>query len=122
MRITSWQSSFCSIKNKIIIFNFQFPEVFSTSLSTFIFFLPANGLGQVCTSCSVTINQRCAVCCSSWNSTVKARQAVGNDLAIQLVKRGHCHDECCECTLGRCCGKGNNITDIGGYVCKMKLQ
>ena len=47
-----------------------------------------------------------SVSCSSWNSTVKARQAVGNDLAIQWVKRGHCCDECCECTLGRHCGKG----------------
>ena len=44
-----------------------------------------------------------SVCCSSWKSTVKARQVV--DRAIQLVKRGHC-DECCECTFGRCYGKG----------------
>jgi hypothetical protein len=65
---------------------------------------------RVCPSCSVTVNQRCAVCCSSWNSTVKARQAVVNDLAIQLVKRGHRRD------------LPQHVMDIDRYVCKMKLQ
>ena len=59
-----------------------------------------------------------AVCCSSWTSTVKARQAVGNDLAIQLVKRVITAMSAVSAFWGDVAGKGNNTMDM--Y--KMRLQ